>query len=78
MNTYSKWNYRVLKRVVAGEISYGIYEVYYDELETPSACSSSPCEPFGETAEELKLELDRMRRATEQPPLNYSDFSRDE
>lgn len=77
MTAYSKWNYRVIKRTVTGETTFGVYEVYYDESDTPSACSESPVEPFGETVEELMLDLDRMRSAAEKPTLNYDDFSRD-
>ena len=78
MTSYAAWNYRVIKRILEGESAFGIYEVYYDDSGAPSACSSSPCEPFGETPEDLKIELDMMRKATEQPTLNYDDFSRDE
>lgn len=77
MTAFSKWNYRVIKRLIAGETSHGIYEVYYDESGKPSACTESPVEPFGETVEELMLDLDRMRSAAGQPTLNYDDFSRD-
>jgi len=77
MTTYSKWNYRVIKRSFSGEVTFGIYEVYYDDSENPSACTETPVEPYGETVEELMLVLDMMRSAAEKPTLNYDDFSRE-
>ena len=77
MTSYSKWNYRVIKRSLSGEVAYGIYEVYYDDTDKPSACTESPVEPYGETVEELMLVLDMMRSAAEKPTLNYDDFSRE-
>lgn len=74
MTAYSKWNYRVIKRSISGEVAYGIYEVYYDDTDKPSACTESPVEPYGETVEELILVLDMMKSAAEKPTLNYDDF----
>ena len=77
MTAFSKWNYRVIKRVLAGEVTYGIYEVYYDEYDMPSACSETAVKPFGESVVDLTSDLDRMRSAAEKPTLNYDDFSHD-
>jgi hypothetical protein len=68
------WNYRVLKRRDGSDVSYGIYEVYYDDAGSVVACSESPSEPYGETFEELVADLKLFAVATTQPPLDYDEI----
>jgi hypothetical protein len=69
------WNYRVLSRTHPnGEISFGIYEVYYNQDGTPGSCTATPVEPSGETLKELKADMIRMLHAFKKPVLKYEDF----
>jgi hypothetical protein len=63
------WNYRVLEHANG----FGIYEVYYDNDGDGSICniSSIPMEPYGETVEELKRDMDAMNAAFDKPVLNF-------
>ena len=67
------WNYRVVRRIVGGEVTFGIHEVYYDG-DRPKTTTECPIDPYGETLEELKDDLDRMREALDKPVLNYEVF----
>lgn len=69
------WNYRVMKRKIANEECYGIYEVYYDSDGEPVACSENPVEPFGGTIDELSKDLSYHTAALGKPPLNYEDIA---
>lgn len=68
------WNYRVLKRRYGSDVSYGVYEVYYDGEGRVVACSESPAEPYGDTFEELVEDLKLFSVATTQPPLDYDEI----
>ena len=48
------WNYRV---VLDKEGALSIREVYYNDDGTPSAYSSNPSEPYGETDDEIRESL---------------------
>ena len=73
------WNYRVLVKRVEGyenipEEQYGIHEVYYDDNDIPHTCTESPCDPYGETVEELKDNMIQMMGALLKPTLEYDDI----
>jgi hypothetical protein len=51
------WNCHVIKRVIGGEDSYGIHEVYYAADGTIRAWSENPIIPTGKTPEELKKDF---------------------
>ena len=68
------WNYRVIKRVIGGEDSYGIHEVYYNDDGTIRAWSENPIIPTGETPEELKKDFLIQRHALDNPILNYDEL----
>lgn len=68
------WNYRVVKTTIDGEDSYGIHEVYYDNVGAPHMYSESPCSLYSETLGGLKEELERFRRSFDKPILSDIDF----
>ena len=72
------WNYRIIKEVVPGfgeELvdAYGVHEVYYDAEGKPTMCSEA-IQPYGETLDELKVDLERMMEAFEKPVLDMVQF----
>ena len=69
------WNYRVIKKIHDdGTEIFAIHEVYYNEDEKPDLVTEDPCEPQGETLEELKDDCEWYQKALEHPVLNYDDF----
>lgn len=64
---YNSWNHRVMRVKVEplpthpaeSHYWYGIFEVYYEDG-VPQWSTVDPCEPFGETLEELKEDYERM------------------
>ena len=75
LNNTTYWNHRVIKHTEKdGIVWYGVHEVYYTN-DKPVACTQEAMNPYGETAEELKEDLERMLRACEKPILDYdTDF----
>ncbi len=59
------WNYRIVK----GAAGYSVREVYYTPEQKIVAWSQEPCDPYGETLEELKGDYELMRHAFDQPTL---------
>lgn len=77
--TSMSWNFRVLRRTVGHEVIYGIHEVYYDDAGTPRSCSSDAIEPYGDTVDDLRQELQHMVAALDEPVLDYdTDFPEDD
>jgi hypothetical protein len=71
------WNHRVVKKThTTGEISYGVHEVYYNDEGKPISCTQDAVEPYGETLEELKREIERFSKATELPILDYDKIAK--
>ena len=72
------WNYRVVKQkiVTGGEEtwSWGIREVYYDAQGKPTSCTAREVEPWGESFEELRRDMEMFNRALELPVLDYDEF----
>lgn len=72
--TKMTWNHRVLRTQTPygteGEIEtwYAIHEVHYINGK-PSMCTDVPTDVSGESLDELKLTLKRMRRALKEPAL---------
>ena len=65
------WNYRVVKK----DNYFAIHEAFYDEKsKKPHSITAEPCEPYGETLEELKEDIEWFTIALEKPVLNYKDF----
>jgi hypothetical protein len=59
------WNYRVVRRVIHGEIQYGIHEMYYD----PEGYTMNPVPVAGDSVEDLRWQLKRMLTALECPVI---------
>lgn len=69
------WTYRVVRRVVEGEVSYGIHEAYDEgDVDQPHSVTTEPCAPVGESTDELDAVLDRMKAALKKRPLEYDAF----
>jgi hypothetical protein len=69
------WNYRVMKFTYSnGTCYFAFHEVYYDEQGNPNGYSSTACEPYGESMEELKSDMSMMLKAFHLPVLTESDF----
>ena len=64
------WNYRVIECNLDG---YEIREVYYHK-DKPLASTLKGIEPYGETIEELKKDLELIAKALDKPILKESDF----
>ena len=61
------WNYRVAKKVVNGEPSYGIVEVYYDDIHEVTGWSDF-IDPNGwDNIDDLKGTLNLMLKAFDRP-----------
>ena len=70
----SHWNHRLIRRGGPGEDPwYRIHEVYYDDSGKISGWTIDPVEPFGETVEEIRQELEAMLRACGEPVLRLAD-----
>lgn len=60
------WNYRAVKT----DEGFGVFEVYYNETGCPSGTAVRPVLNFCcETPEDLLHELEVIKAAWEQPPL---------
>ncbi len=69
------WDYRVvIKRDDSNNKNYGIHEVYYNEAGLTDYCTDTPCDPYGETLEELKENLIQMMGAFLEPIIEYDDI----
>jgi hypothetical protein len=69
------WNYRVLKKIVAEEEQFGVYEVYYDIKDNIVSCTSSPTVLVGDSLSKAVWELNLMLTAFEKPTLNYEEIT---
>ncbi len=63
------WDYRVFFE----DNGYTIRTVYYDERGEIAACSEKAIEPFGESLENLKEELNLLQAALQKKVLSASD-----
>ena len=76
-------NHRVVKyetRNLFGDpdVGYAIHEVFYDNNGNVQGMTSNPVKPWGDTKDELRLELMRMLDALTKPDLDYDDKDDDE
>jgi hypothetical protein len=76
----SHWNYRILARKLNDDVSFGLYEVHYDDNDVPRACTKEPTDvvtfiSYGDDPlESLKWQLDVMQVALTKPILDYDNF----
>jgi hypothetical protein len=74
------WNYRVVRKdvylgkTIAEEVQFAIHETYYNDEGVPTAITTDPMKPYGETVEELRADLERMCKALGKSVLNWEDF----
>jgi len=63
------WNYRVIRNVDG----LRIFDVYYNEAGQPVGSNVSPTYVYGETVDDLKVQLALMLEALERPILEERD-----
>lgn len=69
------WNYRLIDHGEnQGERYFAIHEVHYDDTGKPVSVSEDGARIGGETVDDIKDVLERMRGALEKPALRYEDF----
>ena len=64
------WNYRIVKN---GKKGYYIKEVYYNEDNGKIEAFSEITEPYGETIDDLKKDLEKMVKAFEKPVIELEN-----
>ena len=77
------WNHRVVRyetRNLFGDpdVGYAIHEVFYDNEGNIKAMTSDAVKPWGDTKDELRLELMRMLEALNKPDLDLDERDTDE
>lgn len=77
------WNHRVIRyetRNLFGDpdVGYAIHEVFYDNDGNVRGMTSDPVKPWGDTKDELRLELMRMLEALNKPDLDLDERETDE
>ena len=74
------WDYRVMRRVtkVNGkrDVSFGIYEIFFDEKGKLEGWTEDSVEPHGDTLKDLKTDLKWMTQAFNKPILDYNKLDR--
>ena len=60
------------------DVGYAIHEVFYDNNGNVQGMTNDPVKPWGDTKDELRLELMRMLEALNKPDLDYNDKDDDE
>ena len=69
-----KWEYRVVRRITENNSDwYSVEEVYFDDDGSPTALTID-LQVEGENIEEMKAQLDAMKKAFDKPTLNESDI----
>jgi len=69
----SYWNYRIIEFTENDEISYQIYEVYYDDNDKIKHYADEPL-IAAESVDGLKWMMNKMYEALNKPVLKESDF----
>ena len=71
------WNHRVVKSEPdeKGYVYYSIREVFYKDDGSIFGWTTDPIDPFGETPEQLKADIDRMSKAFDLPVLDESELA---
>ncbi len=70
------WNYRIIKRKWKKGVTFGIHEVYYDKDGQPTAWSTNPRDPHGETLDELRRDFDMMEKAFDHFPIDEAKLEK--
>jgi len=74
----SHWNHRVLKRIINGEPTFAIHEIYYNNDCKPVSWTQVSVAPLGETLEGLKADFDIQKKAFEKPLLEIAIINGEE
>ena len=70
------WNHRVIEFVEPdGQPWFQIHEVYYGTDGLPQAYTDDPIPVHGDSIEEMRETLERMRRCLDKPVLREKDFT---
>jgi hypothetical protein len=69
------WNHRVLKTKdgVDGSDWYAIHEVFYEDGK-PRSYTANPIDVSGESIDDIRWVLERMRECLDKPALTPADF----
>jgi len=68
------WNYRIIKREQSsGEVTYGIYEVYYDLEGNMRGHTETPISVIGESIDDLKFDIENLRESLNKDILTYQN-----
>ena len=68
------WEYRVVRRITENDSDwYSVEEIYFDDDGSPMALTID-LQVEGENIEEMKAQLDAMKKAFDKPTLNESDI----
>ena len=70
----SHWDYRVVRRVIAGEPELSIHEAYYRDDGSVRAITEDPVGVHGSTMEELVDDSNAYFRALDKPVLDYDSI----
>jgi hypothetical protein len=54
------WNYRIVRHTGGDEPWFAIHEVYYDDEDAPTAVTTEPVCPGGDTPDEVIAALEQM------------------
>lgn len=68
------WNYRVMKKNIAGEDCYAIHEVHYDVKGNKEHTVEDVSAGNMESVAELRTVLQMMLEACDEPALSSKDF----
>ena len=68
------WNYRIIKREQSsGEVTYGIYEVYYDLEGNVRGHTENPISVIGESIDDLKFDIENLKESLNKDVLTYQN-----
>ena len=65
------WDYRVMRNKQGKYGDYSIHEVFYDEKKKILGWTHDVSEPVGDNVDELKVDLQRMLMAFDEPVLDH-------
>jgi len=72
------WNHRVIRHQTRNlfgdpDVGFAIHEVYYDNDGNIKSMTSDSVKPWGDTKDELRLELLRMLDALNKPDIDLAE-----
>lgn len=70
------WNYRVVRVEEEEYDSYQLYEIYYDDDGKIEYMTENAMQPYGESIEELRSDLEFMMEALRHPALDMKELEK--